>query len=384
MFDKSRALDITKLYLNKYDELKDLLQLQSGKSEELQEDDLKLNSLLNIYIEPTNRCNLSCIFCARENAERELRMMSLEAFQNALRGIPSGSYITLTGNGEPFLNPDIYQMIECASKAGMFVSVITNAAALNEANQNKLIESGVSRVQVSFQSMDKLTYEAVMRKAKFEKALINLLEFIQKVRERNAKIYISISMVAVKESEQYAWASKQFWKKIPVDNYYEGALLSLQTDSLAYEDTCEEQEETYCVCANPWIDAKINADGSVNPCVQDFSGKYSLGNVNDCSLLEILNSEKAVRFRKAVLTGDMEFLDSIGYHCGKCNTWTSQVEGSINGFLETSFPIRLGLVTNEVAGDRPTDTAFLERVLKYLKSGGTNVLSEFRDELESF
>lgn len=382
MFDKSRALEITKLYLNKYDELKDLLKLQSRKPEDIQEDDLKLNSLLNIYIEPTNRCNLSCIFCARENAERELRMMSLEAFQNALRGIPSGSYITLTGNGEPLLNPDIYQMIRRADEAGMFVSVITNATALNEANQNKLIESGVSRVQVSFQSMDKLVYEAVMRKAKFEKSLTNFLEFIQKVRERNAKIYISVSMVAVKESEQYACASKQFWQKIPIDNYYEGALLSLQTDSLAYEGTCEERDEAYCVCANPWIDAKINADGSVNPCVQDFSGKYSIGNVNDCSLLEILNSEKAIRFRNAVLAGDMEFLDSIGYHCGKCNTWTSQVEGSVSGFLETSFPIRLGLVTNEVAGDRPRDTAFLERVLEYLRSGESDILSEFRDELE--
>lgn len=35
MYDKSRALEITKLYLNKYDALKDLLKLQSGKPEDL-------------------------------------------------------------------------------------------------------------------------------------------------------------------------------------------------------------------------------------------------------------------------------------------------------------------------------------------------------------
>ena len=382
MYDKSRALDITKLYLSKYDELKNVLSAQNA--EVPQDEFLRLNSLLNVYIEPTNRCNLSCIFCARENANRSLQTMSLQAFQNAMRGIPRGSYITLTGNGEPLINPEIYQMIKYASDAGMFVSIITNASPLNSENQDKLIESGVSRIQASFQSLDKSAYETVMRNAKFERSLTNLLEFIQKVRDRKAKIYISISMVEVKESKPFAEASKRFWAKLPIDNYYEGALLSLQTESGAYEDTNKGMGEVYKVCANPWIDAKINADGSVNPCVQDFSGKYTLGNINERPLTEILNSEKALRFRRAVLTGDMDFLDSIGYHCGKCNTWTSQVGGSISGFLETSFPIRLGLVTNEVAGDRPQDTAFLERVLKYLRSGGTDILSEFRDELESF
>ena len=114
----------------------------------------------------------------------------------------------------------------------------------------------------------------------------------------------------------------------------------------------------------------------------DYDSLYIIGNVNNEPLDKIINSEKAIRFRKAVLTGDMDFLDSIGYHCGRCNSWTSQIGGSISGFLETSFPIRLGLVTNEVAGDRPRDTAFLERVLEYLRSGGSDILSEFRDELE--
>ena len=49
--------------------------------------------------------------------------------------------------------------------------------------------------------------------------------------------------------------------------------------------------------------------------------------------------------------------------------------------MEKSFPIRLGLVVDEIAGGRPGNTEFLERVLAYLKSGGTDVLTQFRDEL---
>ena len=48
MFDKYRANSITRNY---------------------NEDDLKIENVLNIYFEATNRCNLNCLFCARENIE---------------------------------------------------------------------------------------------------------------------------------------------------------------------------------------------------------------------------------------------------------------------------------------------------------------------------
>lgn len=382
MFDKSRALDITKLYLNKYDELKDLLKLQNEKPEDIQEDDLKVNSLLNIYIEPTNRCNFNCTFCVRENMNRIYNNISLEHIQQIINALPRGSYISLLGNGEPLLHPHIYDIVQYASEHQVFASIITNASALNEENRKKLIRSAPSRVQISFESIDKETNEQIMRGSKFERELSNILEFIYEVRRTESKILITISRVDFEDSAKYAEVTRKFWSKMPIDNYYEGPLLSMQTGSGKVDLT--KCEEPYSCCANPWIDVKINSDGTVNPCVLDYNSLYIIGNVKNEPLNAIINSEKAIRFRKAVLAGDMEFLDSIGYHCGRCNSWTSQVGGSISGFLETSFPIRLGLVTNEVAGDRPRDTAFLERVLDYLRSGGTDILSEFRDELESF
>lgn len=46
-------------------------------------------------------------------------------------------------------------MIKYASAKGMVISLITNASALNESNRKKLINSGISRIQLSFQALDK-------------------------------------------------------------------------------------------------------------------------------------------------------------------------------------------------------------------------------------
>lgn len=373
MFDKYRANSITRIYMEKYAHLKHLLKLKE-RPEEIKDEDLRVESLLNVYMEPTNRCNLNCSFCARDNMNREFAMLDMETFQNTIDSLPEGTYITLAGNGEPTLNPHFYDMVSYASRKNMHVSVITNGCTLNEANRKKLINSGISRVQISFQSLDKKTDEQVMEGVKFEKVLLNILAFIKEVRESETPIYICISTVEIEEGKEFAKVTKEFWSKMPIDNYYEGKLLSLQTDSKKIKEIKRERAEQYRSCASPWISVKVNANGETNPCVYDFSSKFSIGNIKENTLDEILNSQKALTFRKASLLGDMEYLDKIGYCCKNCNTWKKEVNGSIEGVMNGNLPVRLGLVVNELAADKPTDTEFLEKAIKLLEFGEQDLI----------
>lgn len=378
MFDKYRANGITRLYMEKYTELKRLLELKEHP-EAIKDEELKAESLLNVYIEPTNRCNLNCTFCARENMERNLDMLNMQSFQNVIDSLPEGSYVTLTGNGEPTLNPHFYDMVSFARSRGMFVSVITNGCTLTETNRKKLMNSGISRVQISFQSLDKDTDERIMEGVRFEQTLLHILQFIREVRLSRAPVYLCISTVDMEDGRTFAERTKAFWKRTPIDNYHEGKLLSLQTDSKGITGIAMECEN-YRPCASPWITVKVNADGSVNPCPQDFSGKYSIGNIKEKTLSEILNSRRALAFRKAGLLGDLEYLDGIGYCCKDCNTWRKEVNGSIQGVMESSLPVRLGLVIHELSGDRPADTEFLERAIALLESGETDLLHTLMEE----
>lgn len=63
----------------------------------------------------------------------------------------------------------------------------------------------------------------------------------------------------------------------------------------------------YKKCNAPWVSTVVEADGNVRPCF--FHAP--LGNIRDQSLLQILNSEKAIRFRKELDTDTNET-------CKKC------------------------------------------------------------------
>ncbi len=376
MFDKYKANDITKLYLDKYRQLVKIWELKD-LPDNIKDEDLQLNSLLNIYIEPTNRCNFNCVFCARDNMTRTYDMMDLPLFQQIIDNIPKGSYITLTGHGEPTLNVHIYEMITYAAQKKMFVSLITNGSTLNKANREKLIQSGISRIQLSFQSLDKNTNDSLMGGI-FERDLLNILSLIYEVRQAKRNIYLSISRVNIEESDAYADVTKKFWQQLPIDNYYEGELLSLQTESGMFHI---QSKDYYLPCATPWIDVHVNADGSVPACLQDWNNRYLLGNVKDNSLMDILNSAEALKFRKALLLGDWEYLERIGYSgCRACNCWHEEAKGCIRDVFNENIPIRIGLVIDEIAGRRPGNVEFLKKAISMLESGETDFIHTLMQE----
>ena len=340
MFDKYKAKDITISYMEKYAQLKHLLELKEHP-EKITEEDLKINQFLNIYFEPTNRCNLNCAFCARENMEREFDMLEFDAFKRTIDSLPRGTYITMTGNGEPTLNVCIYDMIKYASAKGMVISLITNASALNESNRKKLINSGISRIQLSFQALDKKTNEEIMKGSLYERDLLNMLKLIQEIRLAKKEIYISISRVDIPETAEYKAVTRYFWDVMGIDIFYVGSLLSLLSVSILF----------------------VVGD------LIDFN-----------TLMEIVNNIEAIKYRKALLIGDWDYLDSIGYSgCRYCNTWGSIVRQDIKGILENNIPVRMGLVIQEIAADKPENIEFLNKAVDCLEAGKIDLISELME-----
>lgn len=136
----------------------------------------------------------------------------------------------------------------------------------------------------------------------------------------------------------------------------------------------------YRPCASPWISIKIAANGDVAGCHQDFSNKYILGNIYQNTLMEIVNNIEAIKYRKALLIGDWDYLDSIGYSgCRYCNTWGSIVRQDIKGILENNIPVRMGLVIQEIAADKPENIEFLNKAVDCLEAGKIDLISELME-----
>lgn len=82
-------------------------------------------------IEITTRCNFECFYCAGRNMPQ--RNMPWALFEKILGGIAPGSRVSLQGEGEPFLHPRFWDMVEALRGAGMEPYVITNGTLIDDA-----------------------------------------------------------------------------------------------------------------------------------------------------------------------------------------------------------------------------------------------------------
>jgi cyclic pyranopterin phosphate synthase len=114
----------------------------------------------NIRISVTPRCNLHCIYCHREGEVGQDGLISVDDITAILTagtqfGIRSAKF---TG-GEPLLRTDLCEIVS-AVPAGMECSLTTNGTLLADLAWD-LKNAGLSRVNVSLDSLHPTTYRAI-------------------------------------------------------------------------------------------------------------------------------------------------------------------------------------------------------------------------------
>lgn len=107
---------------------------------------LTLKPLKHVMIEPTNICNLQCLFCSQASSSRPKGMMSLADFNKILSLLPrSVKEVQLHFAGESLLNPDLPAMIRELKKHGLKTILSTNGNAASEMYQ-KIIGAGLDEL----------------------------------------------------------------------------------------------------------------------------------------------------------------------------------------------------------------------------------------------
>ena len=106
-----------------------------------------------VYVEITNRCNLSCDFCIQNR--RASRNITIEEFNYILNKLkPITNYLYFHILGEPLIHPEINQLIDIASKDFNinidFMSEVIQADSsierLDQSLSQKLIEAQESEI----------------------------------------------------------------------------------------------------------------------------------------------------------------------------------------------------------------------------------------------
>jgi MoaA/NifB/PqqE/SkfB family radical SAM enzyme len=138
-----------------------------------------------LYLETTNRCNLSCRTCIiyRGGWEPE-RDISLEELIMISEQLPDLERAVLHGIGEPLLNRDLTEMIRHLKNKNVTVLFNTNGVLLNKQQQEKLIDSQVDEIRISLDAASSNGYKAVRDSDKFDLIVKNLRTMAKRLHSR--------------------------------------------------------------------------------------------------------------------------------------------------------------------------------------------------------
>lgn len=123
-----------------------------------------IDQLAKIYVEVTNRCNLTCRGCMRHGWDEEFGFMADTIFGNVIAGLEGLAFrptVFFGGFGEPLFHEKIVDMVSQAKAAGARVELISNGILLSEDLAWRLIAAGLDFLWVSLDGASPESYADV-------------------------------------------------------------------------------------------------------------------------------------------------------------------------------------------------------------------------------
>ena len=284
-----------------------------------------------LYIEPTNICNVSCIFCPRHKITRKKGYIDLELYNKILNdaSISDVKYIRLFLYGEPTLHPHLATMIKMAKEKGFIVDTNSNALALNEQLSRKIILSGLDSIVFSVDSIIPEIYENMRIGSNLHTVLNNIYMF-KSIRDniKQEKPHITIQTMETTSTRKE--------NSIGFFRYYAD---SINLSFLSNRNNTIEGLEKLQINKSPvhsgtcfFLDKGLSIywNGDTTVCCGDYNGDYILGNIANKSINELLDSPILHHIKESIKINNLE-------HLPLCNTCESNASYNVllNYLVET-------------------------------------------------
>ena len=256
--------------------------MESHKQREIE----LLSSVPIFDIELSSRCNLNCMMCPRTKLKRKLETMSLDLIKILIDWLPGNAKAMLCGLGEPLLNNGIFFLISSLKKRDIEVGITTNGLLLTENNIEKMIDSGISLIQVSFNGSTKEIYDSIMRNSSFPTVIQNLL-YLAKIKTPKLTVKLAITV-----QEQNKNDIKNI-QKIATEFGFDVFLRKQHSRAGAIPSESPQVVHSSGCGIFPKV-TFIAANGDVLSCCQDLAGEFVLGNINHNTFASILERKKHI------------------------------------------------------------------------------------------
>lgn len=270
-----------------------------------------------VIVEETNRCNLRCQMCPRPKMSRAVGDMDFGLFQRIADECARHRVEVLALHlfGEPLLHPKLPEMVRYAKAVGVGnVHLSTNATELKGELAEELLDSGLDSMIISFDGVNPQTYERIRRGADFEEVKGNILNFIERKKERRGTLpRITLQFVYMKETEDELEEYRRLWSG-KVDEVYIAPFDTFA--GMVNNPSSHPPSYRRYPCPLLWRNLVVYWTGEVTICCRDLDGKGVVGDLRHQSLSDIWHGEELCRVRRLHKEGIW------GKFCRPCREWS--------------------------------------------------------------
>ncbi len=237
-------------------------------------------------------------------------------------------YCNLYFQGEPFLNPQLAEIITLAKSMNYYSVVSTNGHFLDEKNCIRIIESGLDKLIISLDGIDSDSYSQYRSGGHFNKVTegIRLMAKTKKQLNKRNPLLV-VQMLVNKSNEHQLDKARQFVKNLGADML---EFKSMQIYTVAGRKQFEPSGKNFnryigksktnisgsnkkSICFRLWSHVVYTSDGLMVPCCYDKKPDYIISGEDESGNSPWM-SKKMQDFRAKLLSKDE--VPEICRNCG--------------------------------------------------------------------
>ncbi len=275
---------------------------------------------ISLSVEPTTACNLGCPECPSglKDFSRPTGNIKLEEFKSWVSTWSEFVFhINFYFQGEPFIHPQLLQMVNLAHKKKIYTAISTNAHFMGEKTVADIIESGLDRIIISLDGFTQEVYEQYRVNGKVDEVKQAVKRLVDEKKRRGVSHpHVIVQTIVVKPNEHEVDEIKRWANEIGVDEvkwktaqlYHPSDDHPLMPQNEKYRRYRKNADGKWEIksrldnhCWRLWSSCVITWDGKIVPCCFDKDAAHPMGSLREQSFHEIWNNENYRSFRGQLL-----------------------------------------------------------------------------------
>jgi len=201
----------------------------------------------------THRCNYRCTYCPYHSqvlSKGDNRLVAkgytlgfdafkaqLDILQRNYMAVGRNFQVNFSGLGEPFLNPDLLDMMRVTAESGLRFGVVSNYSRLVTPHIESMIDMGISLIHTNLDGADPATYEATRPGAKYQTTLKNISRTSEYISLKNSQAKIHVHYILTPENTDELWSFLDIMHELGVSRIAVKMVVAMEykTDGVFYQ-----------------------------------------------------------------------------------------------------------------------------------------------------